>query len=197
VIGAGADREWLIPLDTEGNRPSEHYNIEGNVVGCHIGPYAGLNVNNPQPGFEYQWEVNPHKGGSFNPAASHRIHQLGGQIVKTDDPEFAVYQLMEGGSNQPAPLDTNTVFNELVLVRIPAENLRRSREELSALNQRRLRRGPEEAFVNHTVGAEASYSSRGPTRFRLADHRSEFHQGGRAEEISTPDSGIVKTENVV
>lgn len=196
MIGAGANREWLVPLDVEGNRPSEHHDIDGTVVGSHTGPYAGLNIYNPQPGFEYQWELNPHKGGQFDPASSHRIHQLGGQIVRTEDPEFAVYQKMEGGADQPAPLDSNTVFNELVLVRIPSENLRRHREELDTKNQRRLRRGPEEAFVNNTGSTEASYTSRGPTRFRLSDHRSEFHQGGRAEEISTPDSGIVKSENV-
>ncbi len=196
MIGSGEDRSWLIPLDSEGNRPTDTYDIEGNSIGCHTGPYAGLCVNNPQPGYEYQWEINPQKSGAFDPAAAHRIHQLGGQVVQAEDPEFAVYQLMQGYSAQPAPLDSATVFNELVLVRIPAESLRKEREKINETNHRKLRRGPAEAFVNQGRGQESQYNSQGPTRFRLSDHHSEFLQGAQVEEISTPDSGIVKSENV-
>ena len=161
MIGSGAPREWLIPLDTSGNRDGEALDIEGQVVGCHTGPYMGLCVHNPQPGFEYQWELNPNRGGAFDPAASHRVHQLGGQIVRAEDPESAVYQKMQGGIDQPAPLDSNTVFNELVFVRIPAENLRRHRMELVELNNKRLRRGPEETYANAATHHEGDFSPRG------------------------------------
>ncbi|TFH66832.1 MAG: hypothetical protein E4G90_01500 [Gemmatimonadales bacterium] len=196
MIGSGADRKWLIPLDTKGNVQADHLGIEEDVIGCHSGAYSGLNVCNPQPGFEYQWPLNPMgQNGNFDPAAMHAIHQMGGEIVKESDPEYAVYRKFQSGM-ESSPLDSNTVYRELCLVRIPSEKLRESRNKIEELNLRRLRRGPEEAFVRGSSQSENQYGSQGPTRFRLSTHHSELQNGGQIEEILTPDSGVVKSENV-
>lgn len=196
MIGGGTDRNWLTPLDTSGNVNTDHMNIEENTVGCHTGAYSGLNVCNPQPGFEYQWPLNPMgQNGNFDPAAMHAIHQMGGEIVKEGDPEFAVYRQFQSGL-ESTPLDSNTVYRELCLVRVPTENRRRTLEKITELNLRRLRRGPEESFVNSGSQREGQYTSEGPTRFRLSTHHSELQTGGETREILTPDSGVVKSENV-
>ncbi len=196
MIGSGSDRKWLTPLDTQGNVDPDSIGIEDDVTGCHAGAYAGLNVCNPQPGFEYQWPLNPMgQNGNFDPAAMHAIHQMGGEIVKEGDPEYAVYRKFQSGL-ESAPLDSNTVYRELCLVRIRSEKLRQTREEIRELNLKRLRRGPEESFVRGSSQSESQYSSQGPTRFRLSTHHSEFQTGGQVEEILTPDSGVVQSENV-
>ena len=192
-LGGGSDREWLEPLDNEGNRNPE-LDVEDRVVGCHTGAYAGLNVYNPQPGYDYEWLLNPSRSGG-SPGDAHRIHELGGQVVKDGDPEFAAYKTMEG--MEGSPLDTSTIFRELCLVRIPEEVQHRRRMENQEKNARMLRKGPEESFVNQASYDERErYSGRGPTRFALRDHQTEFKHGQDTAEVSLPDSGIVRTENI-
>ena len=195
MLGGGADRDWLEPLDREGNRNAEAMDITEQVVGCHQGPYAGLNLVNPQPGMEYQWMMNPGRPGAHH-ANLLAIHALGATIVKDDDPEFALYQKLPEMQTGTA-IDTITVYKELVLVKIPSEKMAARRRENLEQNQRILRRGPEEAFVRG-AGAEEQdrYQERGPTRFRRTDHRSEFKSDGRTTEISMPDSGVVRTEHI-
>ncbi len=197
MIGGGADRSWLIPLDTEGNRPSEHQDIEGDVIGCHVGMYSALNIQNPQPGFEYYWALDPARGGGrMDQSSMNQIRQRGGEIVKDSDPEQACYRHLMSEMS-PASMDGNTVYNELCLVRVREDVMRAEREELDQLNQNRLRRGPEAAFVGQRSHSESMYSGgRGPTRFRLQDHHSELQSGGHVEEIITPDPSIVKTEGI-
>ena len=125
----------------------------------------------------------------------HEIHQRKGVIVKDGDPERAVYRHLVNELS-PVDLDGNTVYNELCLVRVPVAAMREERRQQQELNDRRLRRGPEEAFVNQGAHSEHNYGSRGPVRFRLQDHHSEIHHDGRAEEIITPDSGVIRTERV-
>ena len=57
-LGGGSDREWIERLSSEGNRTNHGLPVDGEVVGCHVGPYAGLNLVNPQPGYEYIWMLN-------------------------------------------------------------------------------------------------------------------------------------------
>ncbi len=195
-FGGGADRGWLIPLDAEGNRPSEHLGVEERVIGSHAGVYAGLNLANPQPGMEYKWMIDPNRAGTFDSSAHAQIQQARGRIVKKGDPAYAV-QAALAGEMEPAELDSNVTYNELCLVEIREEDIREQHEANAALNQRRLRRGPEEAFVNQGSQGESEYSGgRGPTRFRLQDHHSELQSDGRAEEIITPDAGIVQTQRI-
>jgi hypothetical protein len=193
MLGGGSEREWLEPLDSEGNRNPD-LPITERVVGCHVGPYAGLNLYNPQPGFEYEWLCNPegHLGG---PAAALQIHEIGGQVVTDSDPEIAAIKTMEGMESNP--LDTSTVFKELILVRIPAERQHQRMQEIADKNKRMLRRGPEESFVGRASSLESErYSGRGPTRFAMRGHQTDFNRGHDTVEVSLPDSGIVRTENI-
>ena len=192
-LGGGNDRSWLEPLDSEGNRNPD-LGIEHRVVGCHVGPYAGLNVYDPQPGFEYQWMLNP-EGNMGGPAASLQIHTIGGQVVKDGDQEFAAFKVMEG--MQATGTDTSSIFNEVILVRIPEARQRQRQQENLEKNARMLRKGPEESFVNRASHDERErYSGRGPTRFALRDHQTEFNHDRDTVEVSLPDSGIVRTENI-
>ncbi len=193
MLGGGYDREWLEPLDSEGNRNPE-LPITERVIGCHVGPYAGLNLYNAQPGYEYEWLMNPNRAGA-NPADSLLIHEIGGQVVKDDDPELAVFKTMEG--MEGSAVDTSTVFRELVLVRIPAERQAARMQAHVDKNNKMLRKGPEESFVNRASHLEGErYSGRGPTRFALRDHQTQFKHGHDTVEVSLPDSGIVRTENI-
>jgi hypothetical protein len=193
MLGGGSDREWLEPLDAEGNRNPD-LPIEDRVVGCHVGPYAGLNLYNPQPGFEYEWLLNP-EGSLGGPAASLAIHEIGGQVVREGDPELAVFKTMEGMG--ASATDTSTIFKELILVRIPEERQRARMQAHLEKNNRMLRKGPEESFVGKASYLEGErYSGRGPTRFALRDHQTEFKHDRDTVEVSLPDSGIVRTENI-
>ncbi len=185
------DREWMEPLDAEGNRMN--LPIEERVVGNHVGPYAGLNICDPQPGFDYQWMLNPSRPNA-NPSDGLAIHAIGGQVVLDGDPEFAAFKKLEGMTN--SALDTSTLYKELVLVRIPEERQAQRRQENLEENARRLRRDPADVFVSGTSHLESEqYSGRGPTRFALRGHQTEFTHDRDTVEVSLPDSGIVKTEN--
>ncbi len=193
MLGGGLDRQWLEPLDAEGNRNPD-LPIEDRVVGCHVGPYAGLNLYNPQPGMEYQWMLNPSRSGA-SPADSLHIHEVGGQVVKEGDQELAAFKTMEG--MEASPLDTSTIFRELVLVRIPAEKQHARMKAHAEKNARMLRKGPEESFVGRASHLEGErYSGRGPTRFALRDHQTTFNHGHDNVEVSLPNSGIVRTEHI-
>jgi hypothetical protein len=116
-------------------------------------------------------------------------------VVKEDDPEFAAFKVMEG--MEASPLDTSTMYKELVLVRIPAETQRKYQQENQDKNNKMLRKGPAESFVNRASQAEFErYSGRGPTRFALSDHQTQFNHDRDTAEVSLPDSGIVRTENI-
>ena len=114
-------------------------------------------------------------------------------MVKDGDPEYAIYKTLEG--MQSDGVDTSTVFNELVLVRIPIEKQRERMQRHLDKNNRMLRKGPEESFVNQASPLERErYSGSGPTRFAMRDHRTEFKHGHEVAEVSIPDSGIVRSD---
>lgn len=195
MIGAGASRLDIVPLDTEGNRPADHVGAEGRVVGCHAGVFMGLNIENPQPHKNYQWMKNPyHRDGDYDASEAAAIYKVKGSIVKQGDPEMAVQNYMRDELN-PAAVDGLVTFRELVLVRIPTEVLRQQRLENLEKNARMLRGGPERTFVDKAAQGEQNYSSQGPIRFRLSTHHSELHSDGRADEIIVPDSSV-STESV-
>lgn len=193
MLGGGMELEWQETLDAEGNRNPE-MGVENQMVGSHVGPYAGLNIFNPQPGKHYQWMLNPGRPGA-SPGDALQISLLKGVVVKEGDDEFAAFRNMEGMEN--TPLDTTTLFRELVLVKIPEEVRNALLQEIADKNARMLRRGPEESFVNAASHEERErYGNRGPTRFAMRGHQTEFTHGGDTVEVSIPDSGIVRTENV-
>ncbi len=68
------DREWLEPINLEGNANCQ--SLDGfyvDVVGCHRGPFEGLNIANPQRGLVCQW------GGSIRATSSPRAAGVGVQ----------------------------------------------------------------------------------------------------------------------
>ena len=179
--GGGYDREWYAPLTTEGVKEMD---IFEETVGCHTGPYAGLNVANPQPGYEYCWQIN-------DPREILRSKMQGGTVVQGSDPEFSVYQ---NEDPTQTPLDTSQLYKELVLIRTPIETVRERRLK----EQQRaevMARGSVSDFMDQASPAEADYGrrdGRGPTRLTRADHSIEHETDGRTEEIWSPSSGIVR-----
>lgn len=190
-LGGGSDREWLEPLDSEGNR-NPGLDIEDRLVGSHTAEFAGLNVFNPRPGFEYAWLIDPngHLGGT---SAALAINSIGGVIVREGDDEYSASSVLQG--LHATGVDTNATFNELVLIRIPVERQRQRMQEHLDKNSRMLRKGPEESFINAASYLEGErYSDRGPTRFAMRGHQTQFKHGNDTVEVSLPDSGIVRTE---
>ena len=180
-LGGGYDLEWYSPLDEEGNT-----RIDGlETVGCHVGPYSGLNITGAQPNFEYTWINN-------DPKEILRTTMRGGQPVQSDDPEFAAYHNLFDQEN--TAIDTSQLYKELVLIRTPIEKVRERREreqkqaELSA-------RGNIDSFLEGADAEErqqAQEDGRGPTRFVRRDHGQFYEQDGQTEATWTPGTGIVR-----
>ena len=191
MLGGGTE-QWMTPLDPEGNADLTQHGVYEYSVGNHEGDFIGLNVINPQPGFEYLWLHNPNRtDASMGDALA--IQRLKGHIVTGEDPEYSVLDKMEGVDKQF--LDTCTGFRELVLVRVPEEVIREKREREHQANMKMLQSGPAETFVEQANPLERQlYGNKGPTRFSRSTHITEFDEGGQTKELHTPDSGIVKTE---
>ena len=102
MLGGGSDREWTEPLAADGNR--RNIPLDERVVGCHTGNYIGLNVVNPQPGFEYAWYLSPSRSGA-SPADAFAIYSVGGHVVNETDPERAYLSKIEG--LEGTPIDTS------------------------------------------------------------------------------------------
>lgn len=181
--GGGYDREWYEPLTSEGVRELD---IEEETIGCHTGPFAGLNVANPQPGYEYCWQKN-------DPRDVLRSQLRGGEVVTGDDPEFSPYHTED--PNQTT-VDTSRLYNELVLIRTPIEKVRAQQKE----EQRRAEQmvfGGVDDFVDQASALEADYGrrggrGRGATRFSRGDHMVELDTDGKTTELRTPGSGPVR-----
>jgi len=181
--GGGYDREWYAPLTPEGNRVTE--DALDDTIGCHTGPYAGLNVPNPQPGYEYCWQLN-------TPREVYRSELWGGEVVQGEDPEFAAYR----EDPDQTTVDTSRLYNELVLIRTPIEKVRARQLE----EQRRAEEmvfGSGEDFVDRASALEADYGRRGGrrdglTRFHRGDHRTEVETDGKTTEFVTPEGGRVR-----
>jgi len=158
--------------------------IPEETVGCHTGPFAGLNIANPQPGYEYSWQLN-------DPREVLRSRMQGGEVVQGEDPEFSVYHNEDSNST---PLDTSQLYKELVLIRTPIETVRERRLE-EQHRAEEMARGSVGDFVNKASSAEADYGrkdGRGATRLVRGEHSLELEEDGRTKELWTPDSGIVR-----
>jgi hypothetical protein len=180
--GGGQDRAWYEPLRSDGSRDLDTYD---ETIGCHVGPYAGLNVARPQPGFEYSWAIN-------DPRELLRARQRGAQIVQSDDPEYSVYNEFEDSDR--TPLDTAKLYEEVILVRTPLEVVRKRREEEQRRAEASLH-GSVRSFTDKASALESDAGRRGghsSTRFARHDHMVEYDTDGRTEAVWTPDSGIVR-----
>ena len=181
TMGGGKDREWLEPLDAGGRRQTEDPSLD-NMVGTHAGSYVGLNLLGAQEGMEYVWERN-------NPADVLRARQQGGQVVGPDDPERSV--MREATNVDYTPLDGSEIYKDVVLVRYPAEAVRRRREHIQQKAES-MQRGGARDFADRATSMERELAQGLPTRFRRADHRVDFTDSeGQLVDQWTPESGII------
>ena len=186
MLGGGSDLQWLAPLDEDGNRNLDLDDLAQETVGCHVGPYAGLNVVNPQPEFEYSWANN--RPDDLLIARHH-----GGQVVQSGDPEMAAYsQLVYDGET---PVDSAELFPGVVMIRTPTSRVRERREREQAKADAMLTGGQSE-FENKTTQGEEEYANldgRGPTRFTRREHHIEFEDhSGRVTRHWRPGDGIMR-----
>lgn len=179
MLGGGADRSWLEPVDHEGNR-------EG-VTGSHTGPSEILNIDNAQPGFGYLW--------AKNDAASIRSEMRRGYaVVNANDPEMANIQHLSGSN--VATIDSTKLVGDVILMRIPTEQLRKIRDAESQRARAMLRSGSDE-FLQRVTQAEAELDPRGRgTRFSESTHRMTV-RGGSEDDAAvldewSPEHGILK-----
>jgi len=184
VQGGGYDREWYEPLTEEGHK--EFDSIEENTIGCHTGPFYGLNVGNPQPGYEYCWQLN-------DPREVLKSRLRGGEVVEGGDPEFSIYNTED--PNQTT-LDTSQLYSELVLIRTPIEMVRAQQLEEQQRAENMVY-GTGEDFIDQASPLEADYGRRGgraqgATRFFRNDHVLEVEEDGKTAVLQTPRSGPVR-----
>ena len=178
--GGGHDRGWYESLNEEGSREMD---LGQRTLGCHTGPYSGLNIVNPQPNFEYSWANN-------DPRDILKARAQGGQIVQGEDAEFAAYRALQDGNN--SQLDSANLYNDCILIRTPIEKVRERREQ-ERLKSEASARGSVDDFVNRASDVETAAGRQyGPTRFARADHSTEWEEDGRTSGMWTPGSGIVR-----
>ncbi len=190
--GGGA-QEWLQELTPEGNIVTEG---DLDIRGCHKGFYTGLNVVNPQPGFEYQWPLN-------NLRSIQLARQRGWRQVQGDDPEMAGFRTSIMGdhddSDQVTPLDTSDVFQDVVLMRIPSEQLGEIREGQANDRKASLQGGGTSAYLHGARHDEIMSGHGRTTRFAHAHHGVELTEGGQVVGQWQPDpesrpKGIISEE---
>ena len=185
AFGGKVDREWLEPLNAEGNLNREDPEF-GSSIGGHKGAHEWLNIYNPIPGMHYVWERK--KANDLRKAL-----QKGGQIVKSDDPEMSAAAIANGADIVNL-LDTNVEYNELQLVRYPESAMRKIRERERARAKDILGTAEEGYTQSATAGEQsAEWNPRGvQTRFATKQHRLEFKAGDEIQEQWTPDKGILE-----
>ncbi len=187
VTGGGMDRAWRAPLTHDGQIDTDNPDYD-NIGGSHQGAFEYLNVANMQPGFEYIHERNTR-------ADRLRIRRNGGQAVQGDDPEHSAMDSIMGLDDGlgPTSLDSTNENAELILVRYPAEAVRRKREaELAKANA--WRRGGAASFADNVGALERQLSDGRPSRFRRADHSIDMQDANSmlVDQI-VPDEGILPT----
>lgn len=174
-LQGGGDRGWLVPLRADGRSQQREDAVD--VVGCHRGDYAGLNVANPQPGYEYQW-------GNNRPQSVLGARARGWTPVRDGDPDCPAYELVDeynDSTDTPTQLDTIKPFGGLILLRTPVENLRRLHEDHDKESAARLQ-GSAEGYLQGASYEEQALgrSHEGkylPTRFARREHGTTVQEG--------------------
>lgn len=152
ALGGGGDRRDL--------RPVNHYR---NIIGNHKGSSSHMNVENPQPGYSYRYEL------AKRNKVRQRMHQ-GWELVNATHQEKWGDKMDSMGRG--TGMDSSMQTADVVLMRIPHDKLRELREE--------KRRRAELALK----GAESDYLDRGermrdrmgnlapsdPLHYRRGDH---------------------------
>lgn len=179
MASGGHDRGWYESLNETGSRDLD---LPQETLGCHVGPYSGLNIVNPQANFEYSWAHN-------DPRDLIRVRAQGGQIVNAEDPEYGAYKAL--GDTTNSSIDSANLYQDCILIRTPIEKVRERREaeskkaEISA-------RGSVDNYLQSASALESSYKEHGPTRFSRSDHMVEWEEDGKTTGMWTPNEGIVR-----
>lgn len=187
LLGGGADRLNLIPLNSEGNRDGGDNPELDNMIGAHTGTSYGLNVTNPQAGYVYKWPRNQAKDINY-------YRRLGYSVVRAEDPEWSVGSKVPGDLDA-TPLDSSDIYQDVILMRAPEEAVRQQVEREQAKTKNQLRSGAD-AFVSNATPAEIAFSGGAPTRFAQRKHRLDYRSGYSSEsplvDQWTPDKGIIE-----
>jgi hypothetical protein len=181
MLGGGRDRKDLIGWDPDQFEASTD---PAKAAGCHTGKFSGLNVQNPQPGWEYAHARDTREG-----ITEARLNRY--QVVQQGDPELAAYQ---NDPNSPFS-DTDSAaagYPGVVFVRRSPEDSRLIRGEEQKKRDALMRGGDtEQAFLS---GRSAAEESSGGKRFISPDHRSHttsgYDEGSEVIDSWTPDRGI-------
>jgi len=182
MMGGGKDREWLTPLTPEGNRDTDDPDLD-NMVGCHTGPYIHLNIIDPQPGFEYCWKRN--KGRDKLLAL-----QTGWRPVGDNDPEMAAMNKIM--TDSPGSLDSSDVYGDVILMKAPAEAIRRIRDREQQAAKAQMRSGAED-FADRASAIEQQLSRGFPSRFARRDHGLEYRDAkDQTVDHWRPEDGIIR-----
>ncbi len=180
MTGGGRDRSDLQSYDPERYLQSDDPN---EMMGCHVGRFAGLNVMNAQPGRFYSW-ADESRQGIIQARLKHW------KIVQPDDPERAGYTAMLGHDHQEID-SASSGYPGLVLVWRSAEDERQIRDEEDANRQNLLRSGPDEAYLR---GGSAMEVQKGGRRTMGDNHRTHRtageDEGSQVTDAWTPDRGI-------
>ncbi len=175
MIGGGRDRKDLESYNPDAFLQSDDPN---DMMGCHVGGFAGLNIANPQPGQFYAWADDSRQGLM-------RARLNGYHVVQADDPEMAAYNTMLEHDDQQDLDSANAGFPGVVLVRRSAKDERRVRAEEQSRRDDLLRSGgAERAFLD---GATQQERNSGGHRFMREDNRSYSTSG------ESPDSPVVES----
>jgi len=173
VIGGGLDRADLVGFDPEAYECSDDPNKS---MGCHVGLFAGLNVDNAQPGFIYA-----HADSTPQGVRVARLNRY--EVVQAGDPEFAAYENDPENTTASGGIDSSrSGYPGLVLVRRSAQNERVIRDEEAKQRSLLLRGGDTEEYESDGL------------RFQSDEHRMHVTEGpnaeGRVLDFWTPNRGI-------
>ena len=186
-IGGGRSNFAMTPVRRDG-KTREFENMDHNieVIGCHTGDSAGLNVANPIPGMQYQWVRN-------DATARMLEGQKGGSPVLAGDEDFPAYELgLGGGSERPTPLDTSTAYKDVVLFRYREEDIAERRRQ-DAKRAERMVSGASDEYLHGASPAELASSQGARTRFARRQHTLQMQdEGGAVQRQWTPELGILE-----
>lgn len=151
----GTDLSWYRPVSSRNEDPYS----SREPLGTYRGGFEGLNVQHPQPGYQYQW-VNLKNASEIS-----RRNMQGFVFVREGDPEMDGYTnyTVQHGTPQASML----MFGNLALARIPIERHRQLREQRQQLSRARIT-GPTQDFEDR--GAEMYAELRGRGKASAAGH---------------------------
>lgn len=188
-LGGGRSSFRMTPMREDG-RTRKWEDIDSNIdiLGCHAGDSAGMNIVNPQPGFEYQWVRSD--------ATSQMLErQKGGTPIAADDPEAPAYTIgLTDTSDGPTPLDSGMAYKDVVLYRYPSDRMAERHKEDAARAERAVT-GAADQYLHGASPAELSTSSGARTRFARRDHALQMQdETGAVKRQWTPERSILENE---